>query len=74
MEKNCLLASAKLTSKGQITIPKLIRDTLKLDEGSLVVFYVDEKNNIKMLNKNNCKIIPKDDREFTIIKRGSKNE
>lgn len=72
MKNNDLLASAKLTSKGQITIPKVIREKLKLDEGNLVVFYEDENNNVKMLNKNNCKIIPDNKSESSIVKRGSK--
>lgn len=72
MKKNDLLASAKLTSKGQITIPKVIREKLKLYEGNLVVFYEDESNNVKMLNKNNCKVIPDDKSESSIVKRGSK--
>jgi len=72
VKNNDLLASAKLTSKGQITIPKVIRDKLKLDEGNLVVFYEDENNNVKMLNKNNCKVIPDNKSELSIVKRGSK--
>ena len=72
MKNNDLLASAKLTSKGQITIPKVIRDKLKLDEGNLVVFYEDENNNVKILNKNNCKVIPDNKSELSIVKRGSK--
>lgn len=74
MKKSDLLASAKLTSKGQITIPKIIREKLKLDVGNLVIFYEDENNNVKMLNKNNCKIIPKDKSKCSIVERGSKNE
>mgnify|MGYP000106970778 CR=1 FL=1 len=42
MKKNNLLASAKMTSKGQITVPKMIRTKLNLDEGDSVVFYEDE--------------------------------
>jgi AbrB family looped-hinge helix DNA binding protein len=34
--------AARLTSKGQITIPKPVRDALKLDEGDQVVFRVIE--------------------------------
>ena len=33
-----MTATAKVTSKGQITIPKVIRDTLGLREGSVVAF------------------------------------
>lgn len=74
MKKNDLLTSAKITSKGQITIPKVIREKLKLDEGNLVVFYEDENNNVKMLNKSNCKVIPDNETETSIMKRGNKNE
>ncbi|MGH3103254.1 MAG: AbrB/MazE/SpoVT family DNA-binding domain-containing protein [Gaiellaceae bacterium] len=34
--------SARLTSKGQITIPKPVRDALKLKEGDQVLFRVLE--------------------------------
>lgn len=32
---------ATLTSKGQITVPKPVRDALGLDEGDQVVFHVE---------------------------------
>jgi antitoxin PrlF len=34
-------AAAKLSSKGQITVPKAVRDALGLQEGDEVVFRVD---------------------------------
>lgn len=34
-------ASAKLTSKGQITMPKSVRDALQLDAGDSVHFHVE---------------------------------
>ena len=34
-------AAAKLTSKGQLTIPKAVRDALGLKEGDQVVFRVE---------------------------------
>ncbi len=34
--------AARITSKGQITIPKSVRDALKLNEGDRVVFRVIE--------------------------------
>ena len=49
-KENEFLATAKLTSKGQITIPKIVRETLNLDEGDSVFFYMDKSNNIKISN------------------------
>ena len=40
---------AKLTSKGQITIPKQIRSRLKLKEGDQV-FFIEEKGKIYFQN------------------------
>lgn len=34
-------AVAKLTSKGQVTVPKAVRDALGLEEGDQVVFHVE---------------------------------
>ena len=53
--KNELLANAKLTSKGQITIPKIVRDKMKLEEGDIVVFHFEGKD-VKMTNRKDCKI------------------
>lgn len=37
---------SKVTSKGQVTIPKRIRDALKLTTGSAVEFRVNNEGNI----------------------------
>ena len=71
-EKNELLASAKLTSKGQITIPKIVRETLNIEEGDSVIFYLDGKNNIKISNRKDCKVTPDSDKEQVVVKRGNK--
>lgn len=34
-------AAAKLTSKGQVTVPKAVRDALGLEEGDPVLFHVE---------------------------------
>ena len=34
-------AAAKLTSKGQVTVPKAVRDALGLEEGDEIVFHVE---------------------------------
>ena len=75
MDKNNeLLATAKITSKGQITIPKIVRNTLELEEGDSVLFYVDKKNNIKIVNRKDCKVQPDKNVEQLVVKRGNNNE
>ena len=71
-EKNELLASAKLISKGQITIPKIVRETLNIEEGDSVIFYLDKKKNIKISNRKDCKVTPDSDKEQVLVKRGNK--
>jgi AbrB family looped-hinge helix DNA binding protein len=34
-------AAAKITSKGQVTVPKVVRDALGIKEGDAVVFRVE---------------------------------
>ncbi len=71
---NGLLATAKITSKGQITIPKIVRNTLELEEGDSVLFYVDKKNNIKIVNRKDCIVQPDKNVEQVVVKRGNNNE
>jgi antitoxin PrlF len=40
------MASSTVTSKGQITIPKAIRERLGLEEGSVLEFIVDESGQV----------------------------
>ena len=71
---NELLASAKLTSKGQITIPKKVREALKLDEGDMVLFYLDESKNVKLSNIKDCKVELDTNSNCVEVKRGKNNE
>ena len=43
------MASATITSKGQVTIPKEIRNHLKLETGSKVNFVIDENGEVKVI-------------------------
>lgn len=74
MKKNELLATAKLTSKGQITIPKKVRTELKLEEGDSLLFYLDENKNIKIANMKDCKVEPNGKSKQVVVKRGKNNE
>lgn len=74
MKKNEPLATAKLTSKGQITIPKKVRTELKLEEGESLLFYLDENKNIKIANMKDCKVEPEKNKQQVVVKRGKKNE
>ena len=69
---NELLDTAKLTSKGQITIPKQIRDLLNLEQGDSVVFYVDDNKNIKIANKKDCTVLPDENSKQVVVKRGNR--
>ena len=71
---NGLLATDKITTKGQITIPKIIRNTLELEEGDSVLFYIDKKNNVKIVNRKDCIVQPDKNVEHVVVKRGNDNE
>ena len=46
------MASTSITSKGQVTIPKAIRDYLKLETGSKLDFIIDENGQVKVIPLN----------------------
>ena len=41
---------AKLTSKGQVTIPKRVRNTLNLDTGDNLMFMFNDDRTVTILN------------------------
>ena len=43
------MKSATITSKGQVTIPKEIRDYLKLEIGSKIEFVIDENGTVRVI-------------------------
>ncbi len=70
---NEILANAKLTSKGQITIPKIVRDKMELEEGDMVIFHLED-NDVKMTNRKDCKIKIDENKQQAVVKRGKKDE
>ena len=49
--KDVFMDTAKLMSKGQVTIPKRIRDLLNLENGDYVIFVVN-KDRVEIQNSN----------------------
>ena len=41
----------KVTSKGQLTLPKDVRDELGLERGSIVAFFVDREKDVALLRR-----------------------
>ena len=46
------MSDAKLTSKGQVTIPKAVRETLNLAPGDRVSFYVQADGDVVLRARN----------------------
>ena len=46
------MVQARLTGKGQVTIPKKIRDYLQIDTGSKIDFVIDENGEVKVISLN----------------------
>jgi len=49
-----ILGSSRITGKSQVTIPKAVREIVRLEKGDLVVF-VDEKDQV-MIKKGLVKV------------------
>lgn len=46
------MVQARLTGKGQVTIPKQIREYLHLDTGSKIDFVIDQNGEVKVIPLN----------------------
>jgi len=43
---------ARMSSKGQVTIPSKVRESLELKEGDLVDFYIDDRRSVRIIARN----------------------
>ncbi|MDD3231901.1 MAG: AbrB/MazE/SpoVT family DNA-binding domain-containing protein [Clostridia bacterium] len=59
---------AKLSAKGQITVPKEVRKILGVDNGDTVAFYFED-NAVKLTSINNLKVQPKNKTKQGEIKK-----
>lgn len=62
------IKEAKLSAKGQITVPKEIRNLLAVKNGDSIAFYIDE-NEIKLTKPENLLIKAKDKKKLTTIQK-----
>ena len=56
MEEEKLIATAKISSQGQVTLPKVVRDKLNIHNGELIIFIINENKEIKIKNANELEI------------------
>ena len=62
------IKEARLSAKGQITVPKAVREMLKVESGQVIAFYIDD-NVVKVASVDNVVVMPKDSaRELQIQK------
>ncbi|NHK32622.1 MAG: AbrB/MazE/SpoVT family DNA-binding domain-containing protein [Asgard group archaeon] len=55
------LGSATVSSRGQIVIPKKVRELFQIDEGEDLIFAQDDKGLLCILKENQISIIEKED-------------
>ena len=56
MEEEKLIATAKISSQGQVTLPKVVRDKLNIHNGELIIFTINENKEIKIKNDKELEI------------------
>ena len=69
MEK---IKEAILSSKGQITVPKAIREILHVNNGDSLAFYVED-GQVILTNLNNINVKLKDKKSKAVIKKEASN-
>lgn len=56
-----------LSSKGQITVPKTIRELLHVENGDSLVFYI-ENDEVKLTGTKNIELKLKNEKQIIVIK------
>ena len=62
------IKEAILSSKGQITVPKAIREILHIENGDSLVFYIED-DEVKITSTNNLDIKLKNENKKTVIRK-----
>ena len=62
------IKEAILSSKGQITVPKAIREILHVENGDSLVFYIED-NEVKITSTSNLDIKLKDEKKKAIVRK-----
>lgn len=62
------IKEAVLSSKGQITVPKAIRELLRVENGDSLVFYIED-DEVKITSTSNLDIKLKNEKRKAYVKK-----
>lgn len=62
------IKEAILSSKGQITVPKTVREILNVGNGDSIVFYIED-NEVKITSTNNLDIKLKNEKRKAFVRK-----
>lgn len=62
------IKEAILSSKGQITVPKAIREILHVENGNSLVFYIED-DEVKITSTNNLDIKLKNEKRKAFVRK-----
>ncbi|MBQ9107934.1 MAG: AbrB/MazE/SpoVT family DNA-binding domain-containing protein [Clostridia bacterium] len=62
------IKEAVLSSKGQITVPKAIREILHVENGDSLVFYIED-DEVKITSTNNLDIKLKNEKRKAFVRK-----